>query len=113
MNNLFLFFIITTILILIINIISYFLGGYSWSPNKEIPFESGIISIGSIKKINYFAKFYILAILFVLFDLEVIFLFCWAIAIRELGWQGFIGIIIFIFILLIGLLYDICNEIFD
>ncbi|CAA3708984.1 NADH-quinone oxidoreductase subunit A [Candidatus Portiera aleyrodidarum] len=113
MNNLFLFFIITIIFILIISIISYFLGVYSWSPNKEIPFESGIISIDSIKKINYFAKFYILAILFVIFDLEVIYLFSWAIAIREIGWPGFIGIVIFIFILLIGLIYDICNDVFD
>ncbi|AGI27247.1 NADH-quinone oxidoreductase chain A [Candidatus Portiera aleyrodidarum] len=113
MNKLFLFIIITIIFILIISIISYLVGGYSWSPNKEIPFESGIISIDSIKKINYFAKFYILAILFVIFDLEAIYLFSWAIAIREIGWTGFIGIVIFIFILLIGLIYDICNDLFD
>lgn len=113
MNKLLNFLIITLLILVMISIISYILGGYSWSPNKEIPFESGIISINSIKKINYFANFYILAILFVIFDLEAIYLFSWASAIREIGWQGFIEIVLFIIILLVGLIYDVCNGVFE
>lgn len=113
MNKIFVFCFITLSFLVFISISSYSLGGYSWSPKKEIPFESGIISMNSIKKINYFAKFYILAILFVIFDLEAIYLFSWASAIREIGWQGFTVIVLFIIILLIGLIYDICNGVFE
>lgn len=67
-------------------------------------YESGVVPTGSPNiKIN--VPFYLTAILFIIFDLEAVFLFAWAISIREAGWIGFIEVFIFIFILLAGLLY--------
>jgi NADH-quinone oxidoreductase subunit A len=67
-------------------------------------YESGVVPTGSANlKIN--VPFYRTAILFIIFDLEVAFLFTWAISIREGGWLGFVEVFIFISILLAGLLY--------
>jgi len=50
-------------------------------------------------------RFYLVAILFIIFDLEVVFLFAWAVSVRESGWLGFIEISVFIFILIVALVY--------
>lgn len=67
-------------------------------------YESGVVPTGS-PQIRIAVPFYLTAILFIIFDLEVVFLFGWAIAIRESGWIGFVEVAVFIFILLSGLLY--------
>ena len=67
-------------------------------------YESGILPVGS-PNIKISVPFYLTAILFIIFDLEAVFLFAWAISIREAGWLGFIEIFIFIFILVAGLIY--------
>lgn len=82
----------------------YLLGGRTQTDSKNVPFESGINSLGTAR-LRFSAKFYLVAMLFVIFDLETLYLYAWAIAIREVGWIGFIEAIIFIFILLAGLLY--------
>ncbi|MCI5105860.1 MAG: NADH-quinone oxidoreductase subunit A [Pseudomonadales bacterium] len=84
--------------------LSYFLGQRIKRQYKETPFESGIISVGSAQ-FRISVHFYLTAILFIIFDLEVVFLFAWAVAIRESGWPGFIEISVFISILLVALLY--------
>lgn len=67
-------------------------------------YESGVLPVGSAQfKISI--QFYLTAILFIIFDLEAVFLFAWAISIRESGWVGYIEVFIFISILLTGLLY--------
>lgn len=68
------------------------------------PFESGIVGAGSAH-LRLSAKFYLLAMFFVIFDLEIAFLVAWAVAARELGWPGYIEAMIFIFVLGVGLLY--------
>jgi len=68
------------------------------------PYESGILSEGSAR-VQVAAKFYLVAMFFVIFDLEVVFIFAWAIAVRELGWAGFWEILVFIAILLAALAY--------
>src|SRR5579872_3842095 len=68
------------------------------------PYESGIISEGSAR-VHVSAKFYLVAMFFVIFDLETIFIFAWAIAARELGWAGYWSILFFIAILLAALAY--------
>ncbi|MBT8148153.1 MAG: NADH-quinone oxidoreductase subunit A [Gammaproteobacteria bacterium] len=84
--------------------VSYVLGQRASLPGKDLPFESGIISVGSAHfKIS--VHFYLTAILFIIFDLEVVFLFAWAVVVREAGWPGFIEITVFIFILTAALLY--------
>ena len=84
--------------------ISYFLGQRNSRPAKDYPYESGIVSVGSAH-FRVSVHFYITAILFIIFDLEVVFLFAWAVAVRENGWAGFIEISVFIFILTAALVY--------
>jgi NADH-quinone oxidoreductase subunit A len=69
------------------------------------PYEGGIVSTGSAR-LRLSVRFYLVAILFVIFDLEVIFVFAWAIAVRELGWSGFLGVVVFIAIMLAALIYE-------
>lgn len=84
---------------------SMLLGGRSRGRSKDIPFESGIVGAGSARQ-RFSVKFYLVAMLFVIFDIEAVFLFAWAVSVREVGWAGFWGAAIFIFVLLAGLLYD-------
>lgn len=84
--------------------LSHFLGQRINRQYKNTPFESGIISVGSAQ-FRISVHFYLTAILFIIFDLEVVFLFAWAVAVRESGWPGFIEISVFIFILIAALFY--------
>lgn len=68
------------------------------------PYESGIVSVGDAH-FRISVHFYLTAILFIIFDLEAVFLFTWAITVREAGWLGFAEALIFILILLAGLVY--------
>lgn len=68
------------------------------------PFESGIVGIGE-GRLRFPAKFYLIAMFFVIFDVEALFVFAWAIAWRDTGWAGYIELVIFIGILLAGLAY--------
>ena len=68
------------------------------------PYESGIMSQGTAR-IRLSAKFYHVAMFFVVFDLEAVFIFAWAVAILDLGWLGYIEVIIFIGVLFAGLVY--------
>ncbi|GAB4534682.1 MAG: NADH-quinone oxidoreductase subunit A [Thermodesulfovibrionia bacterium] len=73
-------------------------------PLKLSPYESGMPPIGEPRH-RFSVKFYIIAMLFVVFDVEVVFLYPWAVAFDRLGLFGFIEMMIFIFILLIGYIY--------
>ena len=68
------------------------------------PYESGIVSEGSAR-IRMTSQFYLMAMLFVIFDLEAVFIFAWAVAVRELGWTGYTAISVFILFLLVALVY--------
>ncbi|WP_417545114.1 NADH-quinone oxidoreductase subunit A [Marinobacter sp.] len=85
--------------------VSALLGGRSQGRSKALPFESGIIGTGSARQ-GFSIQFYLVAMLFVIFDIEAMFLFAWAVSVREVGWNGFWGAAVFIFILLAGLVYD-------
>jgi NADH-quinone oxidoreductase subunit A len=80
------------------------MGGRSKGRAKHQPFESGVLPVGSAK-MRFSAKFYLVAMLFVIFDIEALFLFAWSTAVREVGWLGFIEVVIFSSVLLLGLLY--------
>ncbi len=86
-------------------IISSLLGQRHKERETGEPFESGILTTGSAR-LRASAHFYTIAMFFLIFDLEAIFIITWAIAFRELGWPGYIGIAIFIAILLIVLIYE-------
>ena len=84
--------------------LSFVLGQRESAHSKNLPFESGIVSVGSAQ-FHTTIHFYLPAILFIIFDLEVVFLFAWALVVREAGWAGFIEIAVFIAVLLVALLY--------
>ncbi|MEN0038707.1 MAG: NADH-quinone oxidoreductase subunit A [Cellvibrio sp.] len=80
------------------------MGGRSKGRAKTEPFESGIVSVGGAR-LRLSAKFYLVAMFFVIFDLEALFLFAWSVSVRESGWAGFIEVVIFVSVLLVGLIY--------
>ncbi|MFQ1843331.1 NADH-quinone oxidoreductase subunit A [Aeromonas veronii] len=80
------------------------LGGRAYGRTKNKPFESGVDSVGSAR-LRFSAKFYLVAMFFVIFDVEALYLFAWSVSVRESGWVGFIEATIFIGLLLIGLIY--------
>ncbi|MEC7118891.1 MAG: NADH-quinone oxidoreductase subunit A [Pseudomonadota bacterium] len=82
------------------------LGGRTKGRAKHEPFESGVVSAGGAR-MRLSVKFYLVAIFFVIFDLEALFLYTWSVAVREVGWQGFIAATIFIVILIVGLIYEL------
>ncbi|GAB2710241.1 NADH-quinone oxidoreductase subunit A [Halomonas garicola] len=84
---------------------SALLGGRSQGRSKTIPFESGVLGAGDARQ-RFSIQFYLVAMLFVIFDIEAVFLFAWAVSVRESGWPGFWGAAVFIGILLAGLIYD-------
>lgn len=86
-----------------------FLGGRAYGRNKNTPFEAGQLATGNTK-IRFSAKFYLVAMLFVIFDIEALFLFSWAVSLKKagllgFGWSSFIEATVFILILLAGLVY--------
>jgi NADH-quinone oxidoreductase subunit A len=83
---------------------SYFLGQRHWDRGTGTPFESGIVPQGSART-RFSAKYYLIAMFFVIFDLEAAFLFAWAVAARNTGWTGYFEALVFIGVLLVGLVY--------
>ena len=84
--------------------LSYVLGQRHQGGAIGEPYESGIVSTGSAR-LRLSVEFYLVAMFFVIFDLEAVFLVAWAIAFRELGWVGYIEVVVFIGILLAPLVY--------
>ncbi|WP_162297992.1 NADH-quinone oxidoreductase subunit A [Candidatus Erwinia haradaeae] len=89
---------------LLMLLISWFLGSKADGRYTNTPFESGIASVGSAR-LRLSIKFYLIAMFFVIFDAESLYLYAWAVSIREVGWIGFIEATIFIVILLVSLFY--------
>ncbi|MFQ2522884.1 NADH-quinone oxidoreductase subunit A [Aeromonas caviae] len=88
------------------------LGGRAYGRAKNKPFESGVDSVGNAR-LRFSAKFYLVAMFFVIFDVEALYLFAWSVSVRESGWVGFIEATIFITLLLVGLLYLWCIGALD
>jgi NADH-quinone oxidoreductase subunit A len=85
--------------------LSYVLGERQNDSDKGVPFESGIEPTGSARvRVN--AQFYLIAMFFVIFDMETVFIVAWAVAVRQLGWLGYIAAMTFLFILVVGLVYE-------
>jgi len=81
-----------------------FAGPRRLTSDKLVSFESGIESVGNAR-IPFSIKYFLTAILFVLFDVEVIFMYPWAVNFKELGIPGFLEMLVFITLLLIGFFY--------
>ena len=84
--------------------LSYVLGQRHHDRATGEPYESGIVSTGSAR-LRFDAKFYLNAVLFVVFDLESVFVVAWAVALRQAGWAGYVTMFIFIGVILVALIY--------
>jgi NADH-quinone oxidoreductase subunit A len=98
------YFIAVIILVAAMISISYVLGERHRGRATDEPYEAGAPITGSARQ-RLTPKFYLVAMFFVIFDLEAVFILAWALAARSLGWAGYIEIVIFIGVLLAGLVY--------
>lgn len=84
--------------------LSYLLGQRHHEKQTGEPYESGIVSTGSAR-LRFSVQFYLIAMFFVIFDLETVFLVAWAVALQKVGWAGYVEALIFVGILVIALIY--------
>jgi NADH-quinone oxidoreductase subunit A len=98
------YFVVVVVLVALILGLSSILGQRHDEPETGQPYESGIVSTGSAR-IRVGAHFYLIAALFVIFDLESTFLIAWAISVRQTGWTGYVEVLVFAAVLLATLTY--------
>ncbi len=84
--------------------VSVALGKRGRSPLKDTPYESGMAPVGSARE-RFSVKFYLVGMIFILFDIEAVFLYPWAVVYRQLRLFGFIEMFIFVALVLIGFFY--------
>lgn len=84
--------------------VSALLGKRAKSPDKDMPYESGMIPTGSARE-RFSVKFYLVAMVFILFDIEAIFLYPWAVVYRQLKLFGFFEMLLFVALVLVGFFY--------
>jgi NADH-quinone oxidoreductase subunit A len=96
--------VLSTIVALIAIGLGYLFGPRKESAAKSMPYESGMIPYGEGTR-RMPVRFYLIAVLFILFDIEVVFFLPWAVVFRQLGLFGLIEMAIFIVILLVGYVY--------
>lgn len=97
---------IAAVIVLAIIVITHMLGPSRKTSDKLANFESGIESVGNARQ-PMAIKYFLVAILFVLFDVEVIFFYPYAVIFKSLGWNGFIAVLTFITFFLSGFIYII------
>jgi NADH-quinone oxidoreductase subunit A len=85
-------------------VMAFFLGPRQRTVEKEAPYECGMPPVGDARE-RHSVKFYLVAMIFLLFDIEVAFLYPWAMAIRDLRWIGFVQVLVFFVILVAGYAY--------
>jgi NADH-quinone oxidoreductase subunit A len=93
-------------------VVSTLLGPRRPNPAKDQPYESGILPFGDARR-RFPVQFYVIAVLFILFDVEVILMYPWAVSARKLGLFGLIEMGVFLVILLVGFVYAWRNHAFD
>lgn len=84
--------------------LSGLLGPRKPTPEKSAPYECGMPPVGDARE-RQSVKFYLVAMIFLLFDIEVAFLYPWAMALRQLGWTGFVQVVLFFLLLGAGYVY--------
>ncbi len=84
--------------------LSFILGERHREKQTAEPYESGIVSTGTAR-VRFDIKFYLIAMFFVIFDLEAVFIYAWAVSIREAGWAGYLEMLLFIGVLAAALVY--------
>jgi NADH-quinone oxidoreductase subunit A len=98
------YFAAVVVIVTVMITLSYVLGERHREKQTGEPYESGIVSTGTAR-VRFDIKFYLIAMFFVIFDLEAVFIFAWAVSIRETGWAGYAEMLIFIGVLAAALVY--------
>lgn len=98
------YFAFVIVLVAAVLAVSYLLGQRHSEPATAEPYEGGIVSQGSAH-VRFSMRYYLVAMFFVVFDLEAVFVYAWAGAVRELGWAGYGAVVLFIATLAAALLY--------
>jgi len=80
------------------------LGPRNPTPEKSAPYECGMPAVGDARE-RQSIRFYLIAMIFLLFDIEVAFLYPWALALRALGWAGYLQVVLFTLVLVAGYIY--------
>lgn len=106
-------FVVTSGFLITILTLASVLGPKNRNVTKQLPFECGSVSVGHVSDQRFNVKFYLVAVLFILFDIEVIFMYPWALNIVELGWGGYSAMLSFMVVLGFGLLYVWKKGVFD
>ncbi|AGF47052.1 NADH dehydrogenase I subunit A [Candidatus Kinetoplastibacterium desouzaii TCC079E] len=101
----FFFILVSIVLGFILLLLGYLLGKRSPYQEKTSPYECGFESFGDAR-MQFDIRYYLVAILFILFDLEIAFLFPWAMAQDSLGISSFFAVLVFLAILVIGFVYE-------
>ena len=86
-------------------VLSSVLGPRNRTKTKQLPFECGSVSVGEVRQMRFNVRFYLVAMLFILFDVEVIFMYPWAVNLSLLGWTGYFAMLSFMAVLAVGLIY--------
>ena len=109
-----LYFFLVVSLIGILLVASWFIGAKARHGGaQDIPYESGIVPVGDAENMRLSIEFYLVAMFFVIFDLETIFIVVWAVAFEEVGWVGYGAVAVFIAMLLVALLYELKTGALD
>jgi NADH-quinone oxidoreductase subunit A len=99
------FFVMASVLAIVVLCASYFLSIQNESTSKLSSYECGFDPFEDARNV-FDVHFYLVAILFLILDLEVMFLFPWAVSLSSIGFRGFLGMVVFIFILTVGFFYE-------
>lgn len=97
--------IIATLVSILITMLSRLMGPHNPTVRKVAPYESGMKPLGAGTR-QVPVKFYLVAVLFILFDIEVIFFLPWAVSMRGLSWFGLAAMGVFSFVLIVGFIYE-------
>ena len=98
------YFVLVVVLVAAVLFVSYLLGQRHSEPATGDPYEGGIVSEGSAR-VRFSVRYYLVAMFFVIFDVEAVFVFAWAGAVRELGWTGYCVVLLFVGVLAASLIY--------
>jgi NADH-quinone oxidoreductase subunit A len=86
-------------------LLATFLGPKKVTKTKQMPWECGAIPVGSVREQRFNIRFYLVAMLFILFDIEVIFMYPWAVVLEEMGTFALYQMLSFMAVLVVGFIY--------
>ena len=81
------------------------LGPKNPTRTKQLPFECGALSVGQARDQRFNVRFYLVAMIFILFDIEIVFMYPWAVVLSEIGWAGFFSMLTFMLVLAAGFIF--------